>query len=110
MSYLVLARKWRPQQLGEILAQEHVTQTLTNALTSGRIAHAFLFTGARGVGKTSAARILAKALCCERDGAPTPSPCGVCSMCVEIAEGRATDVAEIDAASNSSVQKEMVSG
>lgn len=104
MSYLVLARKWRPQQLGEILAQEHVTQTLTNALTSGRIAHAFLFTGARGVGKTSAARILAKALCCERDGAPTPSPCGVCSMCVEIAEGRATDVAEIDAASNSSVQ------
>lgn len=104
MSYLVLARKWRPQQLGEILAQEHVTQTLTNALTSGRIAHAFLFTGARGVGKTSAARILAKALCCERDGAPTPNPCGVCSMCVEIAEGRATDVSEIDAASNATVQ------
>lgn len=104
MSYLVLARKWRPQQLGEILGQEHITQTLTNALTSGRIAHAFLFTGARGVGKTSAARILAKALCCERDGAPTPAPCGVCSMCVEIAEGRATDVNEIDAASNSQVQ------
>ena len=65
MSYLVLARKWRPQQFAEILGQEHVTRTLTNALSSGRIAHAFLFTGASGVGKTSAARILAKALCCE---------------------------------------------
>jgi DNA polymerase III subunit gamma/tau len=103
VSYLVLARKWRPQQLAEILGQEHVTRTLTNALVSGRIAHAFLFTGARGVGKTSAARILAKALCCERDGAPTATPCGECTACVEIAEGRATDVFEIDAASNTGV-------
>ena len=112
MSYLVLARKWRPQQLGEILGQEHVTRTLTNAITSGRIAHAFLFTGARGVGKTSAARILGKALCCERDGKPTPEPCGVCSMCVEIAEGRATDVVEIDAASNTGVAnvREIIEG
>lgn len=103
MSYLVLARKWRPQQLQEILGQDHVTRTLTNALASGRIAHAFLFTGARGVGKTSAARILAKALCCERSGQPTPTPCGECTACVEIAEGRATDVFEIDAASNTGV-------
>jgi len=112
VSYLVLARKWRPQQLGEILGQEHVTRTLTNAITSGRIAHAFLFTGARGVGKTSAARILGKALCCERDGKPTPEPCGVCSMCVEIAEGRATDVVEIDAASNTGVAnvREIIEG
>ncbi|MCC7384926.1 MAG: DNA polymerase III subunit gamma/tau [Deltaproteobacteria bacterium] len=103
MSYLVLARKWRPQQLQEILGQDHVTRTLTNALASGRIAHAFLFTGARGVGKTSAARILAKALCCERGSQPTPTPCGECSACLEIAEGRATDVFEIDAASNTGV-------
>ena len=101
MSYLVLARKWRPQQLADILGQAHVTRTLENALSSGRIAHAFLFTGARGVGKTSAARILAKALCCEKG--PTPTPCGVCNACVEIAEGRATDVFEIDAASNTGV-------
>ncbi len=101
MSYLVLARKWRPQQLADILGQSHVTRTLENALSSGRIAHAFLFTGARGVGKTSAARILAKALCCEKG--PTPTPCGVCNACVEIAEGRATDVFEIDAASNTGV-------
>jgi DNA polymerase-3 subunit gamma/tau len=103
MSYLVLARKWRPQQLDDILGQEHVTRTLTNALNSGRIAHAFLFTGARGVGKTSAARILAKALCCEAGEGPTAHPCGQCNACVEIAEGRATDVFEIDAASNTGV-------
>src|SRR5688572_29551685 len=103
MSYLVLARKWRPQQFAEILGQEHVTRTLTNALESGRIAHAFLFTGARGVGKTSAARILAKALCCEKNEKPTATPCGQCNACVEIAEGRATDVFEIDAASNTGV-------
>jgi len=103
MSYLVLARKWRPQQFAEILGQEHVTRTLTNALGSGRIAHAFLFTGARGVGKTSAARILAKALCCDAQAEPTATPCGTCPSCLEISESRATDVIEIDAASNTGV-------
>ena len=103
MSYLVLARKWRPQQFDAILGQEHVTRTLTNAVNSGRIAHAFLFTGARGVGKTSAARILAKALCCEQGDGPVARPCGTCNSCVEIADGNATDVFEIDAASNTGV-------
>jgi len=103
MSYLVLARKWRPPQFADILGQEHITRTLTNALTSGRIAHAFLFTGARGVGKTSAARILAKALCCEASDGPNAQPCSVCSSCTEISESRATDVIEIDAASNTGV-------
>ena len=103
MSYLVLARKWRPQQFAEILGQDHVTRTLTNALNSGRIAHAFLFTGARGVGKTSAARILAKALCCSATDAPTAIPCGECNACCEIADGNATDIFEIDAASNTGV-------
>lgn len=103
MSYVVLARKWRPQQFADVLGQEHITQTLTNAIGSGRIAHAFLFSGPRGVGKTSAARILAKALSCERDGQPTATPCGVCRQCVEITEGRSTDVFEIDAASHTGV-------
>jgi DNA polymerase III subunit gamma/tau len=103
MSYLVLARKWRPQQFAEILGQEHITRTLTNALNSGRLAHAFLFAGARGVGKTSAARILAKALCCEAKETPGSEPCGTCGACEEISDGRATDVIEIDAASNTGV-------
>ncbi|MBI2378619.1 MAG: DNA polymerase III subunit gamma/tau [Deltaproteobacteria bacterium] len=103
MSYLVIARKWRPRRFDDILGQPHITQPLTNALASGRIAHAFLFTGARGVGKTSAARILARALCCTRADRPTPEPCGECAPCIEIAEGRATDVFEIDAASNTGV-------
>src|SRR5687767_1947857 len=103
MSYVVLARKWRPQQFADVLGQDHVTRTITNAIESGRIAHAFLFAGPRGVGKTSAARILAKALCCLSTGAPTATPCGVCRQCVEITEGRSTDVFEIDAASNTGV-------
>jgi DNA polymerase III subunit gamma/tau len=103
MSYVVLARKWRPQQFADVLGQEHVTRTITNAINAGRIAHAFLFSGPRGVGKTSAARILAKALCCEKDGKPTATPCGVCRQCLEITEGRSTDVFEIDAASHTGV-------
>lgn len=98
--YLVLARKYRPQQFGELVGQEHVTATLRNAIGSGRIAHAFLFTGIRGVGKTTAARLLAKALNCERAAQPTPEPCDECSNCREIRESRSVDVAEIDGASN----------
>ena len=98
--YLVLARKYRPQRFDELVGQEHVTDTLRNAIASGRIAHAFLFTGIRGVGKTTAARLLAKALNCERATQPTAEPCDQCSNCLEIRESRSADVAEIDGASN----------
>ncbi len=101
MSYLVLARKWRPQTFRDLIGQEHVSQTLKNAIDSGRVAHAFLFTGGRGVGKTSAARILAKALNCEQG--PAPEPCNACSACDEITAGNSVDVFEIDGASNTSV-------
>ncbi|MFO0582945.1 MAG: DNA polymerase III subunit gamma/tau [Anaeromyxobacter sp.] len=99
--YLVLARKYRPQQFGEMAGQAHVVRTLSNALKTGQLAHAFLFTGPRGVGKTTSARLVAKALNCEKG--PTAQPCGECAPCVEIAEGRAVDVVEIDAASNNGV-------
>src|SRR5512142_518350 len=99
--YLVLARKYRPQRFGEMSGQAHVVRTLSNALKTGQLAHAFLFTGPRGVGKTTTARLVAKALNCEQG--PTAEPCGVCTPCVEIAEGRAVDVVEIDAASNNGV-------
>jgi DNA polymerase-3 subunit gamma/tau len=94
--HLVLARKWRPERFSELVGQEHVTRTLSEALRRGRIAHAFLFTGIRGVGKTTAARILARCLNCERG--PTPDPCGECVACREIRAGRALDVSEIDGA------------
>jgi DNA polymerase-3 subunit gamma/tau len=94
--HLVLARKWRPERFAELVGQSHVTRTLTEALKRGRIAHAFLFTGIRGVGKTTAARILARCLNCEKG--PTAEPCGECSACVEIRAGRALDVSEIDGA------------
>ncbi len=103
MSYLVLARKYRPQRFSELVGQEHVARTLSNAIAQNRVHHAFLFTGARGVGKTSAARILAKALCCEKG--PTAEPCGVCDFCQEIVAGRSVDVIEIDAASNTKVEE-----
>ncbi len=101
MSYLVLARRFRPQTFDEIVGQEHVTRTLKNAIRSERVAHAFLFSGARGVGKTTAARVLAKALNCVEG--PTEAPCGVCAQCQGIADSRAVDVQEIDGASNNSV-------
>ncbi|MFZ0660016.1 MAG: DNA polymerase III subunit gamma/tau, partial [Candidatus Binataceae bacterium] len=94
--HLVLARKWRPDRFGDLVGQEHVTRTLSEALKRGRIAHAFLFTGIRGVGKTTAARILARCLNCERG--PTADPCGECAACVEIRAGRSLDVSEIDGA------------
>ena len=101
--YLVLARKWRPQTFDDVVGQEHVTRTLQNALRSGRISHAFLFIGSRGIGKTTSARILAKALNCVTAEGPTPTPCGTCSNCVSIASGNHIDVIEIDGASNNSV-------
>lgn len=102
MSYRVFARKYRPQTFDEVVGQEHITRTLMNAISSGRVAQAYLFVGPRGIGKTSTARILAKALNCENG--PTPTPCGTCVACVEIAEGRSLDVLEIDGASNNGVE------
>jgi DNA polymerase-3 subunit gamma/tau len=101
MSYLVLARKWRPQTFDDIVGQQHISDTLSNAIRSNRVAHAFLFTGVRGVGKTTAARVLAKALNCEQG--PTPKPCNKCVNCTEITAGNAVDVLEIDGASNTGV-------
>lgn len=101
MSYLVLARKWRPKRFSELVGQEHVVRALTNALESGRVHHAFLFTGTRGVGKTTIARIFAKSLNCEEG--TSAEPCGKCSTCLDIDSGRYLDLLEIDAASNTGV-------
>jgi len=103
MSYIVLARKWRPSTFEDIAGQGHITRTLQNSLRANRIAHAFLFTGVRGVGKTTAARILAKALNCEQG--PTPTPCNQCTHCEEIAKGNSIDVLEIDGASNRGIDE-----
>src|SRR4030095_11177970 len=96
MSYQVLARKWRPQRFDDVVGQQAVTRTLRNAITSKRIAHAFVFAGPRGCGKTTTARILARALNCEKG--PTADPCGVCDACREITDGRDMEVLENDAA------------
>jgi DNA polymerase-3 subunit gamma/tau len=114
MSYVVLARKWRPMKFEDLVGQEHVARTLANAIQVGRVAHAFLFTGVRGVGKTTSARILAKALNCQRkpgtvgaggDPGPTATPCLECSACAEIAAGSDVDVREIDGASYNGVDE-----
>src|ERR1700704_4922646 len=101
MSYQVIARKWRPQKFDDVVGEQAVTRTLRNALTSGRAPPGFVFPGPRGVGKTTTARILARALSCVNG--PTADPCGACEACGEIAEGRAIDVLEIDAATHTGV-------
>src|SRR6476660_9944289 len=98
MSHVALARKWRPQRFEDVIGQRGVVETLKHAITSGRLAQSFIFAGPRGVGKTTTARILARALNCVNG--PTPEPCGVCDSCKEIASGSSLDVIEIDAASN----------
>jgi DNA polymerase-3 subunit gamma/tau len=103
MSYQVIARKWRPQTFDDLVGQQHVTETLKNAIKNNRVAHAYIFSGARGVGKTTAARILAKALNCVNG--PTATPCGVCDSCKEITAGNSLDVIEIDAASNRGIDQ-----
>src|SRR3712207_2351644 len=109
MAYQVIARKWRPQTFEEVTGQEHITRTLRNAVEHERLHHAYLFSGARGVGKTTTARLLAKAVNCHKADRPTPTPCRTtdpeaCPSCREVAEGRSIDVLEIDAASNTQVQ------
>jgi DNA polymerase-3 subunit gamma/tau len=103
MSYKVIARKYRPQTFAEIVGQQHVTKTIANAINSNRVAHAYIFSGVRGVGKTTTARILAKALNCEKG--TTADPDGTCASCIEISEGRSLDVLEIDAASNRGIDQ-----
>jgi len=101
--YLVIARKWRPQRFEDVVGQKHIVTTLKNAITKNRLAHAYLFSGPRGVGKTSVARIFAKALNCEHG--PTVTPCQVCASCREITDGRSVDCREIDGASNRGVDE-----
>src|SRR5271168_2712992 len=105
MSYTVLARKYRPQKFSDVIGQEHVTRTLQNALEQGRTAHGYIFSGHRGIGKTTVARILAAALNCRSQDHPTPEPCGVCDSCTEIRAGNALDVIEIDAATNRGIDE-----
>src|SRR5215475_7051844 len=109
MSYQVLARKYRPQKFSDVIGQEHVTRTLQNAIEQQRIAHGYIFSGHRGIGKTTIARILAMALNCRgKDGKadrPQPEPCGVCDSCTEIRASSSVDVIEIDAATNRGIDE-----
>jgi DNA polymerase III subunit gamma/tau len=105
MSYQVLARKYRPQKFSEVIGQEHVTRTLKNAIEQGRTAHGYIFSGHRGIGKTTVARLLAMALNCRSSNHPVPEPCGVCDSCTEIRAGNSVDVIEIDAATNRGIDE-----
>src|SRR5277367_5196098 len=105
MSYQVLARKYRPQKFSEVIGQDHVTRTLKNAIEQGRIANGYIFSGHRGIGKTTIARILAMALNCRSQDHPVPEPCGVCDSCREIRAGNSVDVIEIDAATNRGIDE-----
>jgi len=109
MGYQVLARKYRPQRFADVAGQDHVTRTLLNALIQNRIAHGYIFSGHRGIGKTTIARILAQALNCRTEvGAPdrpSPEPCGKCDSCIEVRQGTAVDVIEIDAATNRGIDE-----
>src|SRR5690348_4389606 len=105
MSYQVLARKYRPQRFSDVIGQDHVTRTLQNAITQQRIAHGYIFSGHRGIGKTTVARILAMALNCRSAEQPVPEPCGECDSCLEIRAGTAVDVIEIDAATNRGIDE-----
>ena len=105
MSYQVLARKYRPQKFSEVIGQDHVTRTLKNAIEQGRIAHGYIFSGHRGIGKTTIARILAMALNCRSSDKPVTEPCGVCDSCTEIRAGNSVDVIEIDAATNRGIDE-----
>ena len=113
--YRVLARKYRPENFDQLIGQDTLVRTLTNAIEAGRVAHAFMLTGVRGVGKTTTARIIARALNCigaDGDGGPTISPCGVCDSCISIREDRHVDVIEMDAASRTGVDdvRELIEG
>ena len=109
MGYQVLARKYRPQRFADVAGQDHVTRTLMNALSQNRIAHGYIFSGHRGIGKTTIARIVAQALNCQHTigspERPTPEPCGICDACVEVRQGNAVDVIEIDAATNRGIDE-----
>ena len=105
MSYTVLARKYRPQRFSEVIGQEHVTRTLQNAIAQGRTAHGYIFSGHRGIGKTTVARILAMSLNCRSSDKPVPEPCGICESCTEIRAGNSVDVIEIDAATNRGIDE-----
>src|SRR5882672_6098865 len=105
MSYQVLARKYRPQRFSEVIGQDHVTRTLKNALEQERLAHGYIFSGHRGIGKTTIARILAMALNCRASDKPAIEPCGVCESCVEIRVGNSVDVIQIEAATNRGIDE-----
>src|SRR6201985_2655788 len=105
MSYQVLARKYRPQKFSEVIGQDHVTRTLRNAITQGRVAHGYIFSGHRGIGKTTIARILAMALNCRSSEKPVPEPCGICDSCTEIRAANSVDVIEIYAATTRGIDE-----
>src|SRR5215469_4908524 len=105
MSYQVLARKYRPQKFADVIGQEHVTRTLQNAISQQRIAHGYIFSGHRGIGKTTVARILAMCLNCRAGDRSRPEPCGKCESCTEIRAGNSVDVIEIDAATNRGIDE-----